>query len=607
MASEKRFSKRVQNKYNQNDSSKGIKIPAGIYYGFVVQVGDERRMNRVKVHISRFYGTIKPGSGSSDFSPEDFTGAVWCRYMVPIGGITKVEDGGQSSYGLWGQPPDINTEVVVGFSGDSDKGIILGVLPDESRNDSFAGPQGGDSKDGKFTQVTEVAKTRDTESTKPPAHPQSKQLEKQGLEKDKIRGVSYSRPRRDPVSKVLGLSTPSGHALVMDDGNDSGEFDLIRLRTASGAQILMDDKHGLTYIINRDGTSWIEMNKDGDLDVFSQSSINFHTPGDFNVHAGSDINFHADNNVNIRAQGSGGIKLHATSGPFNLDASGNMNLTTGANGNIKVAGSYKETASRIDMNGPAASPAEKTKTNNQTGNKNVTQSVTTRVPEHEPWKGHSDIEEVGSGGGSSSNGGSGSNDGGSNSSGTGASGTLGSNESPSQSSTGSTESDAYYAPEGNVSNDGENTGRLSRNASQELLEEEAKWLIIRPDVDFRVNPILKQKTVEIAQQFGQPLTVVSGFRAPAQNKKALPAEVSQNMTGNALEISTSTFTNRERIRIVELASKNGIVGIGVYDSTKNISFDIRSGSRQMWGDDLTSTSVPSYLINVANIHRSTGF
>ena len=43
-----KFSRKVRDAYNQNVMNKGLKIPAGIYRGFVVEIGDSRNMGRIK-------------------------------------------------------------------------------------------------------------------------------------------------------------------------------------------------------------------------------------------------------------------------------------------------------------------------------------------------------------------------------------------------------------------------------------------------------------------------------------------------------------------------------------------------------------------------------
>ena len=49
----------------------------------------------------------------------------------------------------------------------------------------------------------------------------------------------------------------------MDDGATLGEDQLMRLRTASGHQLLLHDTNNTIYVGHADGTSWIEMTPDG--------------------------------------------------------------------------------------------------------------------------------------------------------------------------------------------------------------------------------------------------------------------------------------------------------------------------------------------------------
>ena len=71
----------------------------------------------------------------------------------------------------------------------------------------------------------------------------------------------------------------------------------------------------------------------------------------------------------------------------------NFQLQAGVNGNVKVAGSYKETAARIDMNGPVAADATRIFDYNLVENENILISAASRVPEHHPWKGATSIQE----------------------------------------------------------------------------------------------------------------------------------------------------------------------------------------------------------------------
>lgn len=576
-ASSNNFSKRVKESYNQNVIAKGIKIPAGVYRGFVVQTGDPRNMGRVKVSIARFYGMINPDLVDQIDRDSEYIGAVWCRFLSTFGGTTPVEGGGQRSFGMWGQPPDLDTEVLVAFSGDSNVGIILGILPDETRNGSIAGPQSGIGDNGQFTIVQEAPRTRETENQRPPEHPQAAQLRTQGTDKDRLRGLNFSNPRRDYQSRVMGISTPQGHAFVMDDGsNEDGDSNLMRLRTANGAQILMDDTNGFTYIINRDGTSWIEMNREGDIDVFSQKSVSINTGGDFNVRAEGEINMESNGAFNIKSLSAKGIKMLASTGTIDIKAHSNLQIETESNGNLRVAGSYRETAARIDMNGPPAAAAQEPSTTQHTGNKTVKESISKRVPEHEPWNGHLDVQVVDT-------------------------------KSPAG-TVDSFASNSYYYnnPPSPTAQSGENTGAFElENFPEQPVDPTGLIEWAHAGVDRRVKPELLEKVREVARRFGQPLTITSGFRDPNYNAKVGGAKRSQHMLHNAVDIRGSNFTNEQRLKLVAIASSVGITGIGVYND-KSLHFDMRS-SPAAWGSGFTYAGIPPYAKGTLDKHLAQGY
>ncbi len=187
-------------------------------------------------------------------------------------------------------------------------------------------------------------------------------ITKQGIQDDQIRGTNTSSARREVPSMVFGWSTPGpvdrrtsdstpakpkiaygekfarafvpasrlgGSSFVMDDGDERilrkkpaatdgpeyakvelGETDgdpnllhneLVRLQTRTGHQILMHNTEDLIYIINAQGTAWIELTSNGKIDIYSQDSLSIHTENDINLKADRDFNFEALRNVNIKA------------------------------------------------------------------------------------------------------------------------------------------------------------------------------------------------------------------------------------------------------------------------------------------------------------------
>ena len=190
-------------------------------------------------------------------------------------------------------------------------------------------------------------------------------LTTQGIQDDQIRGTNTSSARREVPSMVFGWSTPGpldrritnssgaavtkpkikygsstgsllvpfsrlgGSSFVMDDGDEKllrkkpastdppeyakvelGETDgdpsllhneLIRLKTRTGHQILMHNTEDLIYIINAQGTAYIELTSNGKIDIYSKDSLSVHTENDINFKADRDFNFEALRNVNIKA------------------------------------------------------------------------------------------------------------------------------------------------------------------------------------------------------------------------------------------------------------------------------------------------------------------
>jgi len=199
----------------------------------------------------------------------------------------------------------------------------------------------------KNRKTTEVA-VQFTQQKYPINERLADQLTRQGLIKDPVRGTTTSSARRESPSAVFGISTPgriapdsatprinvdgspvrvnreSGHSFVMDDGAVDGSNQLTRLRTASGHQLLLHDTDGVVYIANGSGNAYIEMQRNGRIDLYSGvGGINMRTEGDFNLHADSNINMHASGQ--IRMSSSGEIVQSAGTYMMNLGEKGIFN------------------------------------------------------------------------------------------------------------------------------------------------------------------------------------------------------------------------------------------------------------------------------------------
>ena len=351
----------------------------GPYIGVVKNNIDPLRMGRLQVNVPSLSKTNDPLSGNlvtcEYLSP--FYGAKDARHSIP--GSTDYKDS-QHSYGFWAVPPDIGTRVLVIFAeGKMDQAFWIGCVPEPMTNQmtpgiasstlthdaldgTFEGADAGfqEDKQSKYgtTNVPSGEVNRTVKGLKPeqfntlrrPIHPFAETLLKQGLSADDIRGNTSSSSRRETPSQVFGISTPgrkdvgtpkvkvgpkdteitdnvtrrTGHTFVMDDGAVDGTNQLTRLRTSSGHQLLMHDTDGIVYIANGTGNAWIEMNRDGRIDLYSGvGGINMRTQGDFNLHSDANINMHAGGQ--IRMSSTGEIVQSAGTYMMNLGEKGIFN------------------------------------------------------------------------------------------------------------------------------------------------------------------------------------------------------------------------------------------------------------------------------------------
>jgi GH24 family phage-related lysozyme (muramidase) len=299
-----------------------IPVLNGVFIGFVKDSVDVQKNGRLRVWI--------PELGSA---PYDEDGWLVVNYCSPFAGATNVDttsktdlsvfNGTQTSYGMWMIPPDINNKVIVMFiNGDTSKGIWIGCLYDQFMNNMVPG-MAADSNNyqynGKDVPVAEYNKwdtrvTRPDSATKPYEETKFKGLGNQGLITDHGRGITNSSARRESPSKVFGIITPGpvidstaspsnirrkgGSSFIMDDGTNT---EYVQLTTKSGAQIRLDETNGFVYLINRDGTAWVQMDQKGNVDVFGATSISMRAQKDINIRADRNINIEAGQNIFMKA------------------------------------------------------------------------------------------------------------------------------------------------------------------------------------------------------------------------------------------------------------------------------------------------------------------
>ena len=435
--------------------------------GIVKNNIDSTRTGRIQVFINKFKGT----------NPDDKNSWVTVNYLSPFFGYTPntgskdsngTFSGNPNSYGFWATPPDVGTEVLCVFeNGDPNFGYYIGSIPKTGLNHMVPaigatdniianGPESKSYGGATRLPVAEFNNANDKQSGSPdlsnqprPVHSyQAAILNKQGLLRDPDRGTIGSSSTRETPSRVFGMSTPGrpiygggyddssikdavkdtsapdgnfkvtgrlgGHSFVMDDGDLQGRDQLLRLRTSSGHMVMMNDSAGTLFIVHANGQSYIELGKEGTIDMYSTNSVNIRTMGDLNLHADNNININATKDLNIRAENMRFESTKETSQLVGTDLKQQVKanhsikvgsqyaVNAGSNAGMTAGGDAYITGAKVNLNTgsmpltPAdVTPLKETK-HSDTLNDSAKgyaaapgklTSITSRAPAHSPWDG----------------------------------------------------------------------------------------------------------------------------------------------------------------------------------------------------------------------------
>ena len=415
------FIARGQPKSGRPDSGGGV-LRNTPTLGVVKNNIDSTRGGRIQVYLSDF-GSVNPDDSSSwvtvSYLSPFFgnTRSTGGKGAEDYGSYTQ----NPMSYGMWFSPPDIGSTVLCIFvNGDPNYGYYIGgVLPPEllqmipaigssvgevTFNAGEADSYGGSDQlpvTNINTNNSSITTTNKYINAPKPLHSYSAQIfAQQGLIRDTIRGPITSSALRESPSRVgWGVSTPgrpiyqgghtdaslakstdgltaesltvvsrrTGHSIVMDDGSLNGTDQLVRIRTALGHQITMSDDGQTLFIIHANGQSYIELGKEGTIDMYATNSVNIRTQGDLNLHADRNININAKKDLNIQADN---IKINAekdisfrsganfsgyTLGKYTVKVEGAMSMGTSGEGSYASAGDMYINGNRINLNTGATS------------------------------------------------------------------------------------------------------------------------------------------------------------------------------------------------------------------------------------------------------------
>ncbi len=311
----------------------------GVFMGYIKDASDVQKNGRLRVWI--------PELGSA---PDNSNGWIIVNYCSPFAGATNVDtistgnvqtfQGTQTSYGLWMIPPDVNNIVAVMFlNGDQSRGIWIGCLLNQYMNNMIPGMAASGNNyqyPGTPIPVAEYNKwdpsiSQPDQAVKPYEQTKFQGVGNQGLIKDQARGITTSSARREAPSNVFGILTPGppitpptsppsglsaeataefnltqqanirrkgGSSLIMDDGTGT---EYMQIATKSGAQVRIDESNGFVYLINRDGTAWVEMDQQGNVMIFGATNVSMRAQQDFNIRADRNINIEAGQNIYLKA------------------------------------------------------------------------------------------------------------------------------------------------------------------------------------------------------------------------------------------------------------------------------------------------------------------
>jgi hypothetical protein len=487
-----------------------LQIPSYPVVGIIKNNIDPTRAGRLQVFLP-------DGGAANENDPSNW---VTVSYVSPFRGQTKQRldldqytdsnidvtspyENSFQSYGMWFTVPDLNCKVLCVFAnGDPAQGYWLGCIGDSF--DSHMIPaigsvtkQSSTNSGGYFWDPDQIPAQQELrqyielsgveipfrlpvseptlhntdsqpQSSSSPAKvqmvphvEQTKNLGRQGLAFDVLRGTTSASSIRENPSQVFGISTPGrlspfanasasttlltkvnnyvnnngnlntpdsedvrraldttyragGHTFVMDDGTIDGADQGIRIRTATGHMILMDDASQQIYIVTANGNAWIELTPSGRIDIFANSDfsvrskgdINFHSDKNINLHAGGDLRMHGtaisvDADIDLKMRSSGTATVFSA-GELSVGSDGMLSLYSAGPGNIQSSGDLNINGKKIYLNGSKGpkviDPGILPKTQHievaqQSGSKVWWQngsftSITSRATAHEPWSSH---------------------------------------------------------------------------------------------------------------------------------------------------------------------------------------------------------------------------
>lgn len=322
-------------------SERGRAAFYGHYLGVIKDVFDPTHMGIVQVYIPEICGV----------DPQDSSRWISCSYASPFINTTPPADKNipQKSSGFWATPSDVNQTVIVIFiKGDVNQGFYFASVPEAYQNRDMArnAPNIKDEQDP-------TARTNPERTGKLSPDKNSGGIDQTSTQQGVNSGLAVDTGRRPPSGPAM--NTPSSCVVLSSPGNKVGpntkdaainpmgytsvnypgmeiydgkinngpgntststqrtgghtirleddvSYEHIGLISRSGHQIIMNDTKGCVYINTANGNNWIELTKDGKIDIYARDSVSIRTQADFNFYADRDFNVHAGRYINLVAE-----------------------------------------------------------------------------------------------------------------------------------------------------------------------------------------------------------------------------------------------------------------------------------------------------------------
>jgi hypothetical protein len=302
---------------------------SGTTTGVVIDTADPQGMGRLRIFC--------PAIG--DTQDVELEAIPWAMYGTPFGGSVGygtrgAEDSqvdGSVAYGFWGIPKIGATCLVTCIDGNSEYRVWTGCIYPQFLVHTMPHGRYLEGKEGPFDSREQPVQPLDEnfeEAYEGMVRVETEEWFTRGADRqvsavnntltsgvdeegndlamnDKVDedGRGYQKSRQHPNipgsdngkntdSLVYSWTTPGNHTISMDDAANNTR---IRIRTTGGQQIILDDTNERIYLSSAKGRNWIELDQQGNIDMF--------TDGNTSIHSRKNINFTADENINMYAGG----------------------------------------------------------------------------------------------------------------------------------------------------------------------------------------------------------------------------------------------------------------------------------------------------------------